>query len=99
MRKAESWPSSFYTSGQRKRLAVITGLDYDLLSGPPTYNPQALALLRTEKYVDDLLMKNSAYMDELIKLRNRIFRDTGLDFFATSKTISQIWIDKADSLL
>lgn len=77
---------------------MITGLDYDLLSGSPTYNPHALDLLRTEKFVDDLLTKYSAYMDELIKLRNRIRRDTGLDFFQASKTISRIWIDKADAL-
>lgn len=96
--KAERCPSEFYSDGQRKRLAVITGLDYDLLSGSPTYNPQALDLLRTEKFVDDLLTKYSAYMDELIKLRNRIRRDTGLDFFQASKTISRIWIDKADAL-
>ena len=97
--KAQSWPSVFYSDAKRKRLSVITGIEYDLLSGPATYNPAALDLLRAPKFVDDLLAKYSAYMDELIKLRNRILRDTGLDFFQTSKTISRTWVDKADLLL
>lgn len=35
-------------------------------------------------------------MDEVIKLRNRILRDTGFDFFKVSKTISLAYVRKAD---
>jgi hypothetical protein len=78
-------------------LSVITGIDYDLLSGPPTYNPEALKLLAQAEFVDKLLIKFSAYMPELIKLRNRLLRETGIDFFQTSTSISKQWIERADA--
>ena len=48
------------------------------------------------KKVDELLIKFAAYMDEVIRLRNRILRDTGFDFFKVSKTISSAYIRQAD---
>jgi len=95
--KAERWPSEYYSPAERKRLSVITGIDYDLLSGPPTYNPEALKLLAQAEFVDKLLIKFSAYMPELIKLRNRLLRETGIDFFQTSTSISKQWIERADA--
>ena len=97
--KSGTWPSEFYNDRQLRELSVITGLDYELLAGPPQYNPDALDSLRDPDKVDMLLVKFSAYMDELIKLRNRILRDTGLDFFRYSRTISDDWIRRADDLL
>ena len=96
--KAQSWPSEYYRPDELKRLAVITGIDYELLSGRPTYNPEALKLLAQPEFVDNLLVKFSAYMPEVIKLRNRLLRDTGIDFFQVSTTISQQWINRADAL-
>ena len=96
--KAESWPSEYYSPVELKRLAVITGIDYGLLSGPPTYNPEALQRLAQPDFVDSLLVKFSAYMEEMIKLRNRLLRETGTDFFKTSTTISKQWIDRADAI-
>ena len=46
-----------------------------------------------------LLEKFAAYIDEIIKLRNRILIDTGYDFFTVSKIISQKYIDIANELL
>jgi hypothetical protein len=37
-------------------------------------------------------------MTEIMKLRNRIARDTGLDFFAHAKALSRAWRAKADRL-
>jgi hypothetical protein len=96
--KAQSWPSEYYRPDELKRLAVITGIDYELLSGRPTYNPEALKLLAQPEFVDNLLVKFSAYMPEVIKLRNRLLRDTGIDFFQVSTRISQQWISRADAL-
>lgn len=96
--KAERWPSEYYSDSELKRLAIITGIDHGLLSGPPTYNPEALKLLGSPEFVDDLLVKFSAYMLEVIKLRNRLLRETGTDFFRVSKTISNEWIKRADAI-
>jgi hypothetical protein len=95
--KAERWPAEYYSTAERKRLAVITGIDYELLSGPPKYNPEALKLLGQPEFVDSLLVKFSAYMPEVIKLRNRILRDTEMDFFQASTSISKRWIKRADA--
>lgn len=97
--KTGSWPSTFYNDKKLHELAVITGLDYDLLAGEAQYNPAALKSLQTPEEVDALLTKFSAYMDELIKLRNRILKDTGIDFFKTSTKISEEWIKRADEQL
>lgn len=97
--KSGKWPSEFYTDTKLRELSIITGIDYELLSGPATYNPEALDLLRDSSSVDKLLAKYASYIDELIKLRNRILKDTGLDFFESSSNISQAYIDRANSLL
>ncbi|HPY64230.1 MAG TPA: hypothetical protein PL100_03035 [Bacillota bacterium] len=97
--KSGSWPSNFYSTEKLKELSVITGIDYSLLSGKPTYNPEAIEKLKSPEVVDNLLVKYAAYMDELIALRNRILIDTGFDFFKTSSKISATIIRKADELL
>jgi len=45
------------------------------------------------------LEKYAAYMDEVIKLRNRILKDTGYDFFSVSKTISDAYVRRANEML
>ncbi len=97
--KSGAWPSSFYDDKKRHELSVITGLPYELLSGNPVYNPDAIENLKKPATVDALLAKYSAYMDELITLRNRLIRDIRFDFFSVSTKISQVWIDKANELL
>lgn len=97
--KSGKWASEYYSNKEVKRLSVITGFDYSILSGKPLYNPEAIEKLKDSKVVDKMIAKYTAYMDEIIHLRNRILSDTGFDFFKTSKSISKIWIDKADSRL
>lgn len=94
--KSGAWPSTFYNDSQLRKLSVLTGFDYKLLSGDPQYNPEAIEALHNPQKVDELLIKFAAYMDEVIKLRNRILRDTGFDFFKVSKTISLAYVRKAD---
>ena len=94
--KSGKWPSEYYSIKELKRLSVLTGIPFDLLSGPPQYNPKAIERLRTSEYVDQLLTKYSAYMPELIKLRNRLLKSTGLDFFKFSTIISPDWVRRAN---
>lgn len=97
--KSGTWPSEFYNDNQLRRLAILTGFDYELLSGEPQYNPDAIEALHNPEKVDALLVKFAAYMPEVIKLRNRILRDTGFDFFSVSTTISDSYIRQADEQL
>lgn len=97
--KSGTWPSEFYNDTQLRRLSIMTGFDYDLLSGEPQYNPDAIAALHDSGKVDALLEKFAAYMPEVIKLRNRILRDTGYDFFSVSTTISDAYIRQANSMM
>jgi hypothetical protein len=98
--KSGAWPSEFYSDIKLRELSAISGLPYDLLAGAPKYNPIALESLQNADKVDILLMKYAPYIErELIPLRNRILRDTGIDFFASTHHISSEWIRKADELL
>ena len=97
--KSGAWPSEFYKDSQLRQLSVLTGIDYKLLSGKPQYNPAALVELHKPEKVDALLAKYAKYMDEIIKLRNRILRDTQFDFFTVSQTISDVYVRKANQAL
>jgi len=94
--KAGKWPSEYYSDKELKDLAILTGIRYETLVGPPHYNPEAIARLKDSEHVDRLLSKYAAYMPEIIKLRNRILEHEGVDFFEYSKTISPAWIREAD---
>ncbi len=97
--KHGKWPSEYYSVKKLKELSIITGIPYELLAGKPVFNPEALEKLKNADIVDKLLIKYSAYMDELIKIRNRILRYTAIDFFKYSRLISDEWIKKADENL
>jgi len=94
--KSDKWPADYYTLEEQKRLSVITGLDFNLLHGPPQYNPIALSRLQQAEHVDDLLTRYAAYMPEIIKLRNRLLHETQVDLFRHSGIISQTWVHLAD---
>lgn len=94
--KAEKWPREYYSSKELKTLSVLTGIRYEVLSGPASYNPDAMKMLQSSEHVDSLLSKYAAYMGEIIKLRNRILADTELDFFQSSKTISPAGVSDAN---
>jgi 5-methylcytosine-specific restriction endonuclease McrA len=97
--KHGKWPSEYYNDNKLKKLSVITGFPYELLAGEPVFNPEALEKLQEPDTVDSLLVKYGAYMDELIKIRNRVLKHTGIDFFKYSNFISEEWIKKADENL
>jgi hypothetical protein len=76
---------------------VKTGIDYDILAAKPHYNPDALKRLGDSHFVEKLLNKYAAYLDEIIRLRNRILKATSFDFFQTYEHISPEWIKRADA--
>jgi hypothetical protein len=94
--KAERWPSAFYSDSELKQLVIATGIPYEVLAGPPHYNPKAIACLKEAEFVDDLLSRYAAYMPEIIRLRNRILQQEGFDFFEYSRTLSPAWVRKAN---
>ena len=94
--KSGKWPSAYYSDNELKALAVLTGVQYNTLAGPPHYNPEAIARLKTPEQVDQLLTKYATYMQEIINLRNRIMAHEEFDFFQCATTISPAWIRQAD---
>lgn len=97
--KSGSWPTDFYSTNEIQRLSVLTGYPFELLNGPPTYNPEAIERLKDPKIVDGMLEKYSRYMEEIIKLRNRLLKEINFDFFVFSKSISPVWIEEANKRL
>jgi len=93
--KSGKWPSEYYSSNKLKKLTVVTGISYELLSGPPRYNPDAIKLLKKRRYVDALLHKYAPYMTEIITLRNRILQREGFDFFKYTN-VSEAWVREAE---
>ena len=94
--KAEKWPGDYYSKSELQKLSVLNGISYDLLCGQPSYNPEAIKLLKSKEHVDSLLRKYAAYMSEVIKLRNRILLHEKFDFFEYSNIISAAWVRKAN---
>jgi hypothetical protein len=98
--KAGKWPNAFYNDAQLRRLSALTGLDYGILTAPvPYFNPEALRRLQDPDAVDRLVEKYAPYMDELIRVRNRVLQATGLDFFRVARIVSPDWIRRADAAL
>lgn len=94
--KSGKWPSDYYLDNELRRLAVLTGVQYETLAGPAHYNSEAVERLKIPEQVDQLLTKYAAYMSEIIKLRNRILEYENFDFFEYSTTISPAWILRAN---
>lgn len=94
--KSDKWPSQYYSDKELRKLSVITGIPLETLESEPHFNPDALRWLATSDNVDNLLVKFAGYMDEVIRLRNRIQRAAGVDFFSVSTNISEAWVKKAN---
>ena len=94
--KSGKWPSAYYSDNELRALAILTGVQYETLAGPLHYNPEAIERLKISEQVDQLLTKYAAYMQEIIKLRNRIMAHEEFDFFQCATTISPAWIRQAD---
>ena len=97
--KAEKWPGTFYDARKLRELVVKTGITYEVLAGRPHFNPDALQRLRNPQFIEQMLHKYAAYLDEIIHLRNRILKSTRLDFFKRYPQISPEWIKRANAAI
>lgn len=97
--KSGLWPGQFYNNSKLHKLAIRTGIAYSVLKGEAIYNPEAIEKLHQKEIVDSIVTNYSRHLDEIIKIRNRILRDTGFDFFTSTNIISQSIIDDANSRL
>jgi hypothetical protein len=70
------------------------------LKAEPTINPAAIEHLQDSGNVQALLTKYAAYMDEVVKLRNRILKHAGVDIFSVVEgIIAERWVEEADAQL
>lgn len=98
--KSGNWPSKFYNDKELRLLSAKTGISYQKLSGDPEINPVALETLSKPENVMALFQKHGKYMDEIIRLRNRILTIAEFDFFASVENqISRDLLELANSQL
>lgn len=94
--KSNRWPSDYYSDSKLRELTVRTGISYEILSGRPVFNPEAIARLNDETVVSEMMAKYAAYPDELYNLRNRILGATGFDFFTSAPLLASSWTMEAE---
>lgn len=77
--KHDRWPSKFYDIQQLKRLAVVTGYPYDLISGPPIVNEESV--LKILEDADAFIEEFIHYPNEIKKIRRLILEYENIDIF------------------
>ncbi len=77
--KHDQWPSSFYDAPKLRRLAVLTGYEHALLSGPPQINEDAVAAILAD--TDGFIETWIAYPDDIKKVRRLIRDHQSVDLF------------------
>ena len=95
--KAGKWPNAVYSDTELRQLSALTGIDYAVLTSEPHFNPEAVGRLLDADVVDALVTKYAPYMDELMRVRNRLLEATGVDMFRVSRIVSNAWIRRADA--
>ena len=85
--KHGKWPSEIYSSGQLKRLSVLTGIPYEVLNGKAMVNPDAVGWLI--KNIDTFLERWIRYPEEIKKIRKTILDMTGIDIYSSAKTVPE----------
>lgn len=95
--KSGKWPNEVYTDREVRKLAALTGIDYGTLTSEPHFNPEAVERLQDSAEVDALVAKYAPYMDELLRVRNRLLDATGVDMFEASSIVSKAWVRRADA--
>jgi 5-methylcytosine-specific restriction endonuclease McrA len=83
--KHDKWPAEFYTPERLKALARLTSIEYDLLSGSPRLNPEAVEEILAN--VDDFIEQWIAYPDDIKKVRQLISDMNGVDIFTRANTV------------
>jgi len=84
--KHDQWPAIFYQETSKlKRLAVLTGIPHEILSGPPQVNPEAIERLRAN--IDEFLTQWIRYPEEIKQIRRLIREMAGVDIFEGAKVV------------
>jgi hypothetical protein len=90
--KHEKWPSAFYKTDRKRRgLSVLTGIPYDLLSGKPKLNPEAVKKLRAN--IDDFLARWIKYPNEIKKIRKFVLDMEGIDIFEGARVVPSFLLE------
>ncbi|HXG65065.1 MAG TPA: hypothetical protein VNO70_08145 [Blastocatellia bacterium] len=92
-RKAEKWPNKFYSKKELQRLAVLTGILYEMLNSDPYFNPQAIAYLKG--HMDEFLEKWIRYPDEIKRLRRSILQIEGIDIYDFASQVPDFLRDES----
>lgn len=84
-KKHDKWPSEFYGRKKLRRLAILTGIPFELLSGKPKLNSEALKkiLANVDKFIEDWI----EYPEDIKKIRNLILEMEGIDIFERAKHV------------
>lgn len=85
--KHGKWPSEVYSPSKLKRLAVYTGIQYEVLAGKPFINPEAVQWLLQN--VDTFIERWIRYPDEIKRVRNLVLEMTGKDVFENAKIVPE----------
>jgi len=84
-KKHDKWPSEFYSREKLKKLAVLTSIPFELISGPPKLNPKAVRkiLANVDKFIEDWI----EYPEDIKKIRNLILEMEGIDIFEKAEDL------------
>lgn len=83
--KHEKWPSEFYNERERRELSVLTGIPYELLSGRPKLNPEAVQKLRAN--IDEFLKRWIRYPNEIKRIRKLVLEMESIDIFEGAQVV------------
>jgi len=75
--KHDRWPSEYYSKEDLQHLSVLTGITFDVLSGEPRLNPEAVRALRAN--IDAFLAQWIRYPQEIKRLRRMIVQMERVD--------------------
>lgn len=83
--KHDKWPSEIYNKEKIKKMAVLTGYSFELLSNPPKINPKALQkiLANVDKFIEDWIK----YPEDIKKVRKLILEMEGVDIYERAKHV------------
>ena len=79
------WPSEFYDEQHLRRLAVLTAIPYEILSGGQAVNEEALAIIQEDP--DSFLAEWIHRPEELRTLRRLVQEIVGVDIFENATTV------------
>jgi len=89
--KHDKWPSEYYNEKELRKLSILTGIPYGLLSSEPTMSPQAVTTLLEN--ADEFLVRWARYPDEIKKIRRLVLEATGQDLYECARVVPSYLTD------